>query len=259
MGQVVAVIPARLASTRLPRKVLLSETGMPLIQHVWQGASRASGIDRVIVATDDQEVMDACNAFGAEAMMTSPECACGTDRVAEVASRLPEANLVINVQGDEPEMDHRVLEALVAVMQANPSAEMGTVATPWPERLPLDIPGFVKVVTDLSGRALYFSRNPIPHIRDQAAGKAALTNAGHAGKGEHALYLRHIGLYAYQRDFLLKFATWSPTTLELAESLEQLRALEHGARIVVARVDYDGREVNTPEDYAEFVRRWKSR
>jgi 3-deoxy-manno-octulosonate cytidylyltransferase (CMP-KDO synthetase) len=263
MTRVVAVIPARLASSRLPRKVLLAETGKTLIQHVWEGARKAKRIDEILIATDSVEVADVCCGFGATPVMTSEACACGTDRVAEAAAKVAGADLVLNVQGDEPEMDGTALDALVAgMLKAGRSVDMGTVATPWPDEIPLATSGCVKVVTDAHGHALYFSRSIIPHVRDDAAKRAAMTalsgTAGHVGP-RRPLYRRHIGIYAYWRDFLLEFAAWPPSPLELAESLEQLRALEAGRKILVVPVSYTGAEVNTPEDYAAFVEREKAR
>jgi 3-deoxy-manno-octulosonate cytidylyltransferase (CMP-KDO synthetase) len=240
---VLGIIPARLASTRLPRKVLLDRTGKPLIQHVWEGAKACSAIDRIVVATDAEEVVRAVKKFGGEAVMTSPECASGTDRVAEAAKHYPDAEIVVNVQGDEPEMSPEPLAALVKGMKANPKAEMGTIAVPWPEEVPLSEPGFVKVVTDLNGYALYFSRSPIPFYRDAGERK----------------YLKHVGLYAFRAPFLQKYASLPQTPLEKAEALEQLRALEHGHRIAVFISRYKGYEVNTPADYEAFVARQKKK
>ena len=241
MYRVLAVIPARLASTRLPRKVLLNKTGKPLIQHVWEGAKASVGIDKLVVATDAEEVMAAVKAFGGEAVMTSPECASGTDRVAEAAKKYPGFDLVINVQGDEPEMAREPLQALISGMKSKPAAEMGTVGVPWPEGVPLTEPGFVKLVTDREGYALYFSRSAIPFYRTVPQGGP--------------VYRKHVGLYAYKAAFLQKYAAMKPTALELAEGLEQLRALENGHRIAVFDTQYSGYEVNTPEDYEAFVRR----
>ena len=238
---VLAVIPARLASTRLPRKVLLRETGKPLIQHVWEGVRACKAIDRIVVATDAEEVADAVKAFGGEAVLTSPACASGTDRVAEAAAAYAEAEIVINVQGDEPEMSPEPLYALVEGMKAQPAADMGTVAVPWPDGVPLDDPGFVKVVTDVNGYALYFSRSAIPFYRDAT----------------ERVYWKHVGLYAYRAAFLQSYARMPQTPLEQAESLEQLRALENGHRIAVFKTRYTGYEVNTPADYAAFVARSK--
>ncbi|MBX3459191.1 MAG: 3-deoxy-manno-octulosonate cytidylyltransferase [Planctomycetes bacterium] len=234
---VLAVIPARLASTRLPRKVLLDKTGKPLIQHVWEGAKACSAIDKVVVATDAEEVANAVRKFGGEAVLTSPQCASGTDRVAEAAAKFPDAQLVVNVQGDEPEMSPEPLSALVNGMQQS-SAEMGTIAVPWPQGAPITDTGMVKVVTDKEGFALYFSRSPIPYAR----------------QGQPK-YLKHVGLYAYRPTFLQQYARMAQTPLEQAESLEQLRALENGHRIAVFVSRYVGYEVNTPEDYDAFVRR----
>lgn len=238
MTSVLAVIPARLASTRLPRKVLLDRTGKPLIQHVWEGAKACPLIDRIVVATDAEEVADAVSAFGGESVITSPECASGTDRVAEAARSLPGYEIILNIQGDEPEMTPEPLAALVKGMRANLKAEMGTIAVPWPEGTPPEEPGFVKVVTDSRGFALYFSRSVIPYARQ---GKATL--------------LKHVGLYAYRGAFLQQYCKMPQTPLELTESLEQLRALENGHRIAVFVSKYHGYEVNTPEDYEAFVKR----
>jgi 3-deoxy-manno-octulosonate cytidylyltransferase (CMP-KDO synthetase) len=240
---VLGIIPARLASTRLPRKVLLDRTGKPLIQHVWEGAKACPSIDRIVVATDAEEVVRAVRKFGGEAVMTSPECASGTDRVAEAARHYPDAEIVVNVQGDEPEMSPEPLTALVKGMKANPKAEMGTIAVPWPEEVPLSEPGFVKIVTDRQGYALYFSRSPIPFYRD----------------GGERTYVKHVGLYAFRAPFLQKYASLPQTPLEKAEALEQLRALEHGHRIAVFMSQYRGYEVNTPADYEAFVARQRGK
>ena len=247
---VLAVIPARLGSTRLPRKILLDSTGKPLIQHVYESVAKADSLDQVIVATDSDEILDACKGFGAEAMMTSIDCQSGTDRVAEVAEAFPDFDLVLNVQGDEPEMSTELLNKLVHAMRES-GCEMGTVAAPWDPILSFDNAGCVKVTVNRRGEALTFSRSPIPHLRDDVSTRRAL---GAAGLGSaHELYRRHVGVYAFQRAFLLEYASLEQTPLELAESLEQLRALEHGARIRVIDFDYQGMEINTPEDYAAFV------
>ncbi|MHC4839962.1 MAG: 3-deoxy-manno-octulosonate cytidylyltransferase [Planctomycetota bacterium] len=240
MSNVLAVIPARLASSRLPRKVLLDRTGKPLIQHVWEGAKACNAIDKIVIATDAEEVVESVKKFGAEAVLTSDQCQSGTDRVAEAAAKVGGADIVVNVQGDEPEMSAAPLYALIEGMKANPDLPMGTVSVPWPKGVSLDEPGFVKVVTDVNSRALYFSRSAVPFIREDA-------NA--------VPYRKHVGLYAYKPDFLAKFATLAPTPLERAESLEQLRALEYGYAIGVFETEYEGYEVNTPEDYEEFVKR----
>lgn len=240
MPNVLAIIPARLASSRLPRKVLLDRTGKTLIQHVWEGAKACTAIDRIVVATDAEEVIIAVKKFGGEAILTSDQCQSGTDRVAQAAEQVGGADIVVNVQGDEPEMSSAPLYALIQGMKANPTLPMATVSVPWPDEIPLSEPGFVKVVTDQNSRALYFSRSAIPYIRENA-------NA--------VPYRKHVGLYAYKPDFLAMFAKLKPTPLELAESLEQLRALEHGHSIGVFETEYTGYEVNTPADYEEFVKR----
>ena len=245
---VVAIIPARLSSTRLPRKVLLCETGKPLIRHVYEGVQGARGISRTIVATDSEEVRNICQTFGAECVMTSESCQSGTDRVAEAAREMADAALILNVQGDEPEMMALVLERLVAAMlNEKTMPEMGTIASPWPSDIPVENPGAVKVVTNSNGYALYFSRSSIPYIREVSM------------RGDLSLYRKHVGIYAYRPDFLQTFAKAPPERIELAEGLEQLRALALGARILVAEAPYSGLEVNTPEDYAAFVRRYADR
>jgi 3-deoxy-manno-octulosonate cytidylyltransferase (CMP-KDO synthetase) len=230
--------------------VLLNKTGKPLIQHVYEGAIACRLIDKVVVATDAQEVVDTVKKFGGEAVLTSPACQSGTDRVAEAARRFKRATLVINVQGDEPEMSHVPLTALVAGMKKLKEAEMGTVATPWPSGVSLSEPGFVKVVTDTRGCALYFSRSAIPFYREHPnLPPDSMRDDG------RPRFLKHVGLYAYRPAFLQKFAKLKQTPLEKAESLEQLRALENGAKIAVFLSEYRGYEVNTPGDYEAFVAR----
>jgi 3-deoxy-manno-octulosonate cytidylyltransferase (CMP-KDO synthetase) len=249
MNKVLAIIPARLASTRLPRKVLLNKTGKPLIQHVWEGASACKAIGKLVVATDAEEVLNAVKSFGGEAVMTSPACQSGTDRVAEAARRYPGFDVVVNVQGDEPEMAKEPLQALIeGMLRVRPV--MGTVAVPWPAGVALSEPGFVKVALDCQGYALYFSRSPIPYYRDEP--KAAPDGTRADGRPR---YWKHVGLYAYQSAFLQQYAAMAPTPLEQAEGLEQLRALENGHRIAVFPTRYAGHEVNTPADYEAFVAR----
>lgn len=254
MSQVLAIIPARLASTRLPRKVLLDKTGKPLVQHVYEGAKACRLIDKVVVATDAEEVAQTVRGFGGEAVMTSPKCQSGTDRVAEAARKYPKATLVINVQGDEPEMSHVPLTALVKGMLKRKKALMGTIATPWPAGVPLAEPGFVKVVCDKEGDALYFSRSAIPFYREHPNEPPEGTRED--GKPR---YLKHVGLYAFKPSFLQKYAKMKQTALEKAESLEQLRALENGVKIAVFTSEYRGYEVNTPADYEAFVARQAGR
>lgn len=231
----IAVIPARYASTRLPGKPLLRETGKYLIQHVYEQVQRCESIGQVIVATDDQRILDAVNSFGGKAVMTRADHPSGTDRVAEVA-RGGDADVVVNVQGDEPEIEPSNIDKLVALF-SDPRVEMATLACPFPANADPADPNAVKVAVAANGRALYFSRSLVPYPRDP----------------NHTRPLLHIGIYAYRRNFLLKLATLSPTPLEQTEKLEQLRVLEHGHSISVALVDRAAIGIDTPEDYAAFV------
>ena len=244
----VAVIPARFASTRLPGKPLLSDTGRPLIQHVVEAAQRAKSLRRVVVATDDQRIADAVAAFGGEFVMTSADCATGSDRVAEAASRLPEAAIVVNIQGDEPEIEGSTIDQLITLLERDPEAPMATLATPIRDEAVYRDPSCVKVVVSTRGRALYFSRSPIPCHRDGLP--------DFASADPPAAYL-HLGLYAYRRDFLLKIGGLPRSPLEAAEKLEQLRVLEAGHPIAIGVVDESCIGVDTPEDYARFVERWR--
>lgn len=229
----VAIIPARWASTRFPGKPLYPILGKPLIQHVWERCLKAKSVSQVIVATDDMRIAEAAFAFGAEVSITSPKHPSGTDRIAEVASRLRGAKHIINVQGDEPALDPRLIDRLVQVLQKHSKLEMVTAASPFEAESDALNPNNVKVVTALDGRALYFSRSPIPFDRD----KSLLVNP-----------LWHIGIYGYRRDFLMQFVRWKPTPLEQTEKLEQLRALEHGASIQVVTSRRHSMGVDTPED-----------
>ena len=224
---VAVVIPARLGSTRLPRKALADIAGEPMVVHVWRRAKQAHGIAQVVVATDSEEIAAVVRAAGGEALLTRADHPSGTDRVAEVARQLDHGSIV-NVQGDLPLLDSTYIEVLAQALQTS-GAPMATLATPLaPEEA--GRAQVVKVVRNLAGDALYFSRSPLPYG---------------GGPG-----LRHIGMYAYQREFLLKLAALGPTPLEQAEKLEQLRVLEHGFRLQVALVEADGDmvEVDTLED-----------
>jgi 3-deoxy-manno-octulosonate cytidylyltransferase (CMP-KDO synthetase) len=247
--EIVAVIPARFASTRLPGKPLLSETGRPLIQHTVEAARRARSVQRVIVATDDDRIACAVRACGAEVMMTRTDHATGTDRVAEVAARLEGSSVIVNLQGDEPEISGQTLDRVVSLLEHDPEATVATLATPIRSVNVYRDPACVKVVLSRSGRALYFSRSPIPHYRDPL-----LTGDGDALA---ACYL-HLGLYAYRRDFLLDLRSLPPSALEAAEKLEQLRVLEAGHSIAIAIVDEPSIGIDTPEDYRRFVERWRA-
>jgi 3-deoxy-manno-octulosonate cytidylyltransferase (CMP-KDO synthetase) len=246
--EIVGVIPARFASTRLPGKALLSETGRPLIQHVLEAARRAQSLERIIVATDDVRIARVVEQCGGEFMMTRADHATGTDRVAEVAARLESARLIVNLQGDEPEVSGATLDRVVSLLLDDAKAPMATLATPIREESIYRDPACVKVVCSSAGRALYFSRSAIPHHRD---GLPAATT------GSLLAYL-HLGLYAYRRDFLLKLSSLPPSSLEAAEKLEQLRVLEAGYSIAVGIVDEPSVGIDTPEDYRRFVERWKA-
>lgn len=244
MKTAVAVIPARLASTRFPRKVLASETGKPLIRHVCERAALARRVSRVVVATDADEVAAAVRAFGGEAVMTREDHPNGTSRLAEAAAILglaPDA-LVVNVQGDEPEIEPAVIDAAVDAIERT-GAEVSTIGSPFAPGEDAANPNLVKVVRRADGLALYFSRALIPHRRD-AGGFAEPP-------------LRHVGLYVYRAAFLAAYAGLSPTPLERTEMLEQLRVLEHGYRVAVAVCEARGAGIDTPEQYAAFVARWK--
>lgn len=246
----IAFIPARLGSTRFPGKVLASETGRPLIQHVWESVRGAASLSRVVIATDDQRVVDAADGFGAEAVMTSAQHPNGTSRTAEAAATLGLATdqIVVNVQGDEPELDPASIDAAVGAMlrlEVEAGAVAGTLASPIGAGERADDPNVVKVVCDRRGCALYFSRSRIPLDRDGRG-------------GDDARALRHVGIYVYRRRFLDQYIAMAPTPLERAEQLEQLRILEHGHRIAVAIHPSHHTGIDTPEQYAAFVARWRA-
>jgi 3-deoxy-manno-octulosonate cytidylyltransferase (CMP-KDO synthetase) len=241
------VIPARLHSTRLPRKLLLRETGKTLIQHTYEAARRAKRPGGVIVATDAQQIAAEVRSFGGDARMTSAELASGTDRVAAVARELEgDVDLLVNVQGDEPEVSGEAIDLAVELLVTNPSAVMSTLATPIRTREKLEDPACVKVVFDEHGRALYFSRSVIPRPREWDDAWLRRTPA---------VFHQHIGLYAYRRDFLLQLAAMPRAALEIVENLEQLRVLSAGHSILVGITDEPSIGIDTPADYAEFVRR----
>lgn len=249
-SDVVAVIPARMASTRLPGKPLLAETGRPMIAHVLAQAQACPAIDRVIVATDENQIVDAVHAAGGEARMTRADHPNGTARIAEVVTHLDglsDSAIVVNVQGDEPEVDPKHLTRLVQTLRAaDPAVPMATLAVPISAEDATN-PNLVKVVCSEDQLALYFSRSPVPYHREPSPSTPATM-------------LRHLGVYAYRAGFLPVYAALPPTPLEQAERLEQLRALEHGHRIAVAVLP-EGESVrpgiDTPEQYAAFVRRWQ--
>jgi len=234
--KVVVVIPARYGSTRLPGKPLVSLNGKPMIQRVYERAKSARRVHRVIVATDDDRIVKAVTSFGGEARMTRPDHRTGTERVAEVAAHV-EGEVFVNVQGDEPLLDPAAVDTAVAALLEEPQAAVATVATPI--KVPGDImdPNVVKVVLDFDDNALYFSRAPIPWVRD-------------TGNAIQVRHLKHLGLYVFQRVALLEYPTLPQGELERIEQLEQLRWLENGSKIRVAEVEHDAISVDVPEDVA---------
>lgn len=243
------VIPARLASTRLPNKPLLDIAGKPMIQHVWEQARR-SGAERVVVATDHDDILRACEGFGAQVLLTRADHASGTDRLAEVAELLGLADdaRVVNVQGDEPLIPPAVIDQVANNLAAHPEAGVATLAEPIHEVDSLFNPNVVKVSTDVNGLALTFSRAPLPWARNAFSGDRSQLPPGFP-------YRRHIGIYAYRAGFLADFVSWGPCALEETEALEQLRALWHGVRIHVAdALEAPQAGVDTLEDL-ERVRR----
>jgi 3-deoxy-manno-octulosonate cytidylyltransferase (CMP-KDO synthetase) len=247
---VIAIIPARYASTRLPGKPLVDIAGKPMIVRVAERAQQVAAIHqggRVIVATDDPRVFDAVIAHNIEVMMTSPEHRTGTDRLAEVAAQL-DADIIVNVQGDEPLIEPATIEAAMAPLLADASVGMSTTAEPIESAEDLVNPNVVKVVTDREGFALYFSRNPIPFPRAAAQQHGSIEAALAAEPELLRQYSKHTGMYVYRREFLLRYAKLTPTPLEQSELLEQLRALEHGYRIKVVKVNHRSIGVDTPED-----------
>jgi len=240
------IIPARYGSTRFPAKILASATGRPLVQHVVDQVKKCKRVSAVIVATDDQRIIDAVAPFGTDARLTATTHQSGTDRIWEIARRFAPGSIIVNVQGDEPEIEPEIIDGLIEVMQNSyltpPHYGMATAATPFPKDADPQDPNLVKVVLGRAGEALYFSRAPIPHPRDRDF-------------PANVAYHLHLGIYAYTWDFLREYVSWEPTGLEQTEKLEQLRALEHGRAIYVMKVDRASHGIDTPEQYEAFVRR----
>jgi 3-deoxy-manno-octulosonate cytidylyltransferase (CMP-KDO synthetase) len=241
----VVIIPARYASTRLPRKLLLDTKGKPLIQYTYEAALKAKLPESVSVACDHREIADAVEKFGGTVFMTDPNIQSGTDRVAEVAAAMNEIDIVVNVQGDEPEMSGESIDLAIRMLINHPNAVMSTLATPIRNQQQLENPACVKVVFDQAGRAIYFSRSVIPYPRN------GLTRE--LFQLEPPLFYQHIGLYAYRRDFLLSLSRLPQSDLEKTESLEQLRVLHHGFGVMVGVVNEPTIGIDTPEDYKRFV------
>ena len=239
----IIVIPARYASTRLPGKPLLKQTGHYLIEHVYRNACRSELAQQVIVATDDQRIYAAVQEFGGQAQMTAAGHKSGTDRMAEVAGG-SRGDIFVNVQGDEPEISPAAIDQVITTLQQNQQAEVATLVTPisWMEA---QNPNLVKAVCDGNGYALYFSRAPIPYPRER--------------QHQDGYFLGHIGIYAYCRQFLAHYPNLPQSRLEEIEKLEQLRVLENGYRIITAATDYRSCGIDTLEDYQSFVTRWQKR
>lgn len=250
----VAVIPARYASTRLPGKALLPICGKPIVQHVWEKVARCPGVDDLLVATDDIRILQAVEAFGGKAVMTSPDHPSGTDRIAEALQGV-DADVVVNVQGDEPLIESDVIRAALEPLRVEPDVVLSTVCSPIRSLEDYLDPNCVKVVKDTRGNALYFSRLPIPFRRDPGGNPVEygerLRLQGHGWEGTW----RHVGLYIFRRIFLDTFVALPPSPLEESEKLEQLRALENGYPIRVVEVTWYGEGVDTPDDYARLRRR----
>jgi len=250
-SKIIVCIPARYASTRFPGKVLARDTGKFLIQHVYEQAKLAKLPSRVIIAADDNRIADAAKSFGAECIMTSPDCPSGTDRIAEAVGGL-DFDIVVNLQADEPEIDPANIDAVAKLLVAHPKCQMATLVSDFDNEAQIADPNIVKVVTTsiehrASSIAIYFSRSVIPYDREQA------------GIGPKSNYLRHLGIYAYRKDFLLKITKLPQTPLEKIEKLEQLRAIENGFEILIAKVKQTCAGIDTPEQYAEFVKRYKQK
>jgi 3-deoxy-manno-octulosonate cytidylyltransferase (CMP-KDO synthetase) len=259
------VIPARLSSTRLPRKMLLAETGRPLVHHTWLAATGATRARSVVVATDSDEIAAAVRAFGGEVVMTSPEATSGTARIVEALPRLPEAAIIVNMQGDEPELPATALDAAIDLLERCPEAGVATLVTPLRSRDDLADPAAVKAVLtpwreppeegEWAGaavpgawRAVYFSRAAVPAARDWSDALLAT---------QPPLYWQHVGVYAYRRSVLEGWNDLPDSRLATVESLEQLRVIEAGIPIVATAIDHAARGIDTPKDYAAFVARQK--
>lgn len=232
---IIGLIPARWGSSRFPGKPLHFIAGKPLVQHVWEQASKCSSLHDLAIATDDQRIFDSAISFGAKAIMTSPDHPSGSDRLAEAVQSFPLATHIVNIQGDEPLIDPALIDRLTTALVSDEALSMATVACPIQLDEDLNNPNIVKVVLAQNGDALYFSRSTIPYARNSLVSPA----------------LRHLGIYAYRRDFLENYVRWVPTPLEQTESLEQLRALENGARIRVILTDHVSIGVDTPEQAAQ--------
>ena len=239
--KIIAVIPARYGSTRFEGKVLARDTGKYLIQHTYEQACAAKLPEKVIIATDDERVMAACRSFGAECVLTSRKHQSGTDRIAEAVADI-DVRIVVNIQADEAEIAPASVNRVARLLLDNAEFPMATLVTDFQNKDQVADPNIVKAVLDCNGKAIYFSRSAVPYSRADG------------GTGEVGQYLRHLGIYAYRKDFLLKFTSLPETPLELAEKLEQLRAIEYGYSIIAGKVEHTCQGIDTPQQYAEFVK-----
>lgn len=251
---VYAIIPARFSSTRLAGKLLLEIAGKPLILHTVEQAKKARNIDKVIVATDSEEILKIVEKNGIEAVLTSETHQSGSDRIAEVAETLPENSIIVNVQGDEPLIPPATIEKAVEAILNDETADITTTCEKIEDYRDVLSPDVVKVVTDAKDYALYFSRSPIPFPREAVKKYGSLENALREDKNLISLYRKHTGLYVYRRGFLLEFTKMPQSNLEKTEMLEQLRALENGARIKVVEVSESSIGVDTAEDFERVKR-----
>jgi 3-deoxy-manno-octulosonate cytidylyltransferase (CMP-KDO synthetase) len=244
--KVLACIPARYGSTRFPGKVLAKDTGKFLIQHTYEQACKAKLPEKVIIAADDQRIADAAESFGAESILTSPDHKSGTDRIAQAVADI-DVEIVINIQADEPEINPENIDFLAQLMTDYPDAQMATLAADFQTPEQIADPNIVKVITDAGAKAIYFSRSVIPYDRENQ------------GTGRVTNYLRHVGTYAYRKQFLLKITALPQSRLEKIEKLEQLRAIENGFDILVGKVRHTSDGIDTPKQYVQFVKREKQR
>lgn len=241
------VIPARLASTRLPEKLLLSETGMSVLEHTYRASRESKKTTGTTIAVDHPRLFQMVQSFGGDAIMTDPNAQSGTDRIAEVARGMPEVDIFVNVQGDEPEIAGSSIDLVLDLLISSPDASVATLATPIRSAANLHDPACVKVVVGAENSALYFSRSPIPHPREWS--ETMLIE-------EPPLFLQHIGIYAYRREFLLGLGELKASSLERLEKLEQLRFLQNGHKIVVGTIEESHRGIDTRADYDAFKSRW---
>jgi 3-deoxy-manno-octulosonate cytidylyltransferase (CMP-KDO synthetase) len=241
--KVLACIPARYGSTRFPAKVLAKNTGKFLIQHTYERAVLAKTVDKILIATDSEEVLQVCESFGAVCIMTSVDHKSGTDRIAEAVADV-DVEIIVNLQADEPEIAPANIDYLVKLLQDNPDHSMATLVAEFKTVDKINNPNVVKVITDSNNNAIYFSRSAIPY--DRESGGAVKVDG----------FLRHLGIYTYRKDFLLLISSLPQTTLEKTEKLEQLRVIENGFAILVGKVKYIHDGIDTPQQYAEFVKRY---